>query len=79
MSTHVHEVTDFELVPGDVLTVKQVATMLLFTPEHVRELASSGKLPAVKVGGCWRFNRQSITQWWRERERARGFSVSTKG
>ena len=49
----------------EVLNAEQAADLLKFHVEYVRELARQGKIPAVKVGGSWRFVREEIINWLR--------------
>jgi molybdopterin-binding protein len=44
----------------DTLSVDQAATLLHVHPKRVRNLARSGKLPAVRVGRRWLFHRDRI-------------------
>ncbi|MBI2266629.1 MAG: helix-turn-helix domain-containing protein [Armatimonadetes bacterium] len=47
----------------EVLTVPQVAEMLHLSGITVYRLAKTGKIPAKKVGRCWRFSKQVIEKW----------------
>jgi len=47
-------------MPEDVMTVREVASYLRFDERTVYNLASKGKLPAVKIGKQWRFRRCQI-------------------
>ena len=47
----------------EVLTVPQVAKMLSLSEITVYRLAKLGKIPARKIGRCWRFSRQAIEKW----------------
>lgn len=51
------------------LTVNQVAEMLGFHPETIREYARTGVIPAVRAGYRWRFDPGVLADWLRERER----------
>jgi excisionase family DNA binding protein len=44
-------------------TSEQVGKMLQLAPESVVRLARQGKIPAVKVGGSWRFNKEEIARF----------------
>ncbi len=46
-----------------ILTIKEVAAYLKVNERTVYRLAASGKIPAFKVGGSWRFRNQTIEQW----------------
>ncbi len=53
--------------PDLVMTVPEVAEYLKLAPSTIYRLAKAGKLPGRKVGGAWRFSRQGIGEWLRER------------
>lgn len=38
----------------------EVATLFDCTPKHIRDLANAGKIPAFRVGTCWRYPRARI-------------------
>lgn len=43
-----------------LLTTDQAAILLQSTPENLRKLCRTGKLPAIQVGVEWRISRDSI-------------------
>ena len=47
----------------DVLTIDDLAQYLEIEIPAIEELASSGKIPAVKDGNSWKFERAQIDQW----------------
>jgi excisionase family DNA binding protein len=47
-------------VPMHIMTVKEVADFLRLKEATVCRLASEGKLPGVKVGKSWRFDRAAL-------------------
>jgi excisionase family DNA binding protein len=47
----------------EILTIDEVATYLKAGKRTVYRLAASGKLPAFKLGGTWRFRRDDLDQW----------------
>lgn len=49
--------------PDEILTIEEVATYLKAGKRTVYRLASSGKIPAFKLGGTWRFRRAELDQW----------------
>jgi len=49
-----------------LMTVDDVADYLRIKASTVYEWAASGKLPGVKVGRLWRFERSEIEKWVRE-------------
>ena len=50
------------------LTVKQVADVLGFHPETIREYARTGVLPAIRTGYRWRFDPRLFADSLRRRE-----------
>ena len=48
---------------GDILTLDEVAAYLKAGKRTVYRLAASGKLPAFKLGGTWRFRRSDLDKW----------------
>jgi excisionase family DNA binding protein len=51
------------------LNVKEVADILGFHPETVREYARKGIIPALRTGYRWRFDPYIFAEWLRKRER----------
>ena len=47
----------------DVLSIDDLAQYLEIEIPAIEELASSGKIPAVKDGNSWKFERAQIDQW----------------
>jgi excisionase family DNA binding protein len=46
-----------------ILTIREVADLLKMNEKTVYKLAADSKIPGVKVGGSWRFDRVTITTW----------------
>lgn len=51
----------------DLLTTKELQTILQVDRTTIYRMAESGRLPAIKVGGQWRFPREQIDGWLRQR------------
>jgi excisionase family DNA binding protein len=49
--------------PDEILTIDEVAAFLKAGKRTVYRLAASGKLPAFKLGGTWRFRRSDLDNW----------------
>lgn len=47
----------------ETLTPTEVAKILKLHPFSVTRLARQKKLPAFKVGGVWRFQKDQFEQW----------------
>jgi len=54
-----------------LMTVEDVAEYLRVKASTVYEWASNGKLPGVKVGRLWRFERSEVEKWVRENRQGR--------
>lgn len=64
---------------GDVLKIKEVATLLRVGEKTVYSMAQSGELPAFKVRGQWRFSRKDIEAWIdRQKRTARDFGEANQ-
>jgi len=48
---------------ADILTIREVADLLKINEKTVYKLAAASKIPGVKVGGSWRFDRTTISTW----------------
>ncbi len=46
-----------------LMTLAEVAAYLRLSKDTVYRMASSGRLPASKVGSQWRFRRGDVDQW----------------
>ena len=47
----------------ETLTPVEISRMLRIHPLSVTRLARQGKIPAVKVGGVWRFRKDQSMRW----------------
>ena len=41
-------------------TAKDIADMLGVSKRHINEMASNGRLPALRVGSAWRFDPEKV-------------------
>ena len=46
-----------------LMTPEDVANYLSISPRTVYDYAQKGKIPAIKIGGQWRFREDDISQW----------------
>jgi len=51
-----------------VYIAQEVALMFGVNVGTVRDWAKTGRIPAVRLGGHWRFPREEINRLWREQE-----------
>jgi excisionase family DNA binding protein len=47
----------------DLLTTKQLAEYLQLSERSVYRLLDQGDIPALKVGGQWRFRKSALDEW----------------
>ena len=52
----------------ELLTVKEVAKLLLLSEPGVRELQARRQLPFIKVGGAVRFEKRDIIEYLKRRK-----------
>jgi len=50
-----------------LIDANQAAAILKVHPVTLREMADLGKIPALKIGRCWRFRESSLDEWIRDR------------
>lgn len=50
----------------DLLTTKDLQVMLQVDRTTIYRMAENGRVPAVKVGGQWRFPREQVNAWLRQ-------------
>jgi len=54
----------------NILTIREVADLLKINDKTVYKLAAASKIPGMKVGGSWRFDRETITAWMQRKSAA---------
>ena len=47
----------------EMLTIDEVALYMKAGKRTVYRLATSGRIPAFKLGGTWRFRRSDLSDW----------------
>ena len=47
----------------EILTLDEVAAYLKAGKRTVYRLAQKGEIPAIKLGGTWRFRRSELDRW----------------
>jgi excisionase family DNA binding protein len=72
MGTKGYRMNDIE---DAVMTVQEVSQYLRLAESTIYKLAQEGKLPGRKIGGRWRFSRESLQRWLEKTD----VNVSTKG
>ena len=56
--------------PRDVMDIRQAASYLGISPDTLYKYASSGFIPAFKLGNRWRFKLSILDKWMVERSNA---------
>jgi excisionase family DNA binding protein len=51
------------MADDEILTIREVASLLKIGEKTTYTMAQSGQLPGFKVRGQWRFRRTDIDQW----------------
>ena len=52
----------------DIMTIREVAEYLKIAEKTAYRLAAEGELPGFKVGGSWRFQRNEIDKWIKDKQ-----------
>ena len=47
----------------EIMTLQQVAEYLKFSKDKVYHMANAGKIPAIKIGKQWRFDKNDLNKW----------------
>jgi excisionase family DNA binding protein len=55
--------TEADVMPEEIMTLKEVAEYLKLAEKTAYRLAAEGKIPGFKVGGSWRFRKDAIENW----------------
>jgi excisionase family DNA binding protein len=56
----------------ELMTVDELAAYLRVHPTTIYRLAKRGRIPVFRVGGGWRFSKESIDRWRREQRKNPG-------
>jgi excisionase family DNA binding protein len=46
-----------------LLKVPEVSRWWRLSDQVIKQMARAGKIPAIRVGKSWRFNREELTTW----------------
>jgi len=47
----------------EIMTTNEVAAYLKLHPITICKYASEGKIPAIRIGRVWRFDKDAIDKW----------------
>ena len=48
---------------ANMMTTKELAQYLKFHPITICKFAGEGKIPAIRIGRVWRFDKEAIDAW----------------
>ena len=48
---------------AQIMTTKEVAKYLKLHPISISKLCKKGKIPSIRIGGVWRFDKDIIDAW----------------
>lgn len=48
---------------SDIMNIKELSDYLKLKEKTAYKLVADGKIPGFKVGGAWRFRREDIEKW----------------
>ncbi len=48
---------------AEVMTTKEIAKYLKLHEITICKLSKEGKIPSLRIGRVWRFDKQAIDQW----------------
>jgi len=60
-----------ETQEAPLISLAEIASALRMSALQVRKMAQTGQIPAVKVDGEWRFNRDLVVQTIQQRSRGK--------
>jgi excisionase family DNA binding protein len=52
-----------ESILAEIMTTKEVAEYLRLHQITICKLSKEGRIPSIKIGGVWRFDREVIDSW----------------
>ncbi|MFO8089469.1 MAG: helix-turn-helix domain-containing protein [Desulfatiglandaceae bacterium] len=55
--------TGREYTMAQIMTTKEVAKYLRLHEISILKYAAAGKIPAVRIGSRWRFDKEAIDRW----------------
>jgi excisionase family DNA binding protein len=55
-------------VKEPMMTMAEMAAFLNVHPVSITRMIRRGELPGIKIGGVWRFDRQVIAKWLKDKE-----------
>jgi len=52
-----------ESILAEIMTTKEVAEYLRLHQITICKLSKEGRIPSIKIGGVWRFDKEVIDSW----------------
>lgn len=60
-----------------IMTLEEVSNYLRVSKGTIYNLIKSGRIPVAKIGGQWRFQKETIDKWLKETENNTELSVKS--
>jgi excisionase family DNA binding protein len=57
------------------MTLKELGEQLRFSRRTIYKLLDDGEIPAIKIGNKWRFDRESVDSWLKQRSRGKKLRI----
>lgn len=48
---------------AQIMTTKEIADYLKLHPITISKLSKAGKIPSIRIGRVWRFDKEIIDEW----------------
>ena len=61
--TNEKDFTLWDSIMAKILTTKEISKYLKLHELTIRKYAAQGEIPAVRIGGVWRFDKDAIDRW----------------
>ena len=52
-----------EYFVAQIITTKEIAKYLRLHEITIAKLAKQGKIPSIRIGGVWRFDKELVDEW----------------
>jgi len=52
-----------ESILAQIMTTKETANYLKLHAITICKLSKEGKIPSIRIGGVWRFDKEAIDEW----------------
>jgi len=59
----------------EIMTTREIAKYLRLHEITICKYAAEGKIPAIRIGRLWRFDKEAIDKWISEAMKNKGFAA----